>query len=92
MDIINSDETKGDLVEHGNVVDPKTQVTLSSTPPENDSAVRHEHIRRRLVKAQVVETTHPRRIQKVKKNLPLTSPTQSRVDSEYTFSHSTFFY
>lgn len=89
MEITNSNKTKKILAEPGNIVEPKQYVDLSSTASVHDSTLRHEHIRRRLRKSQVLKETHQRKLEKIKKHSPSTSPAPLEADSELSSSEST---
>lgn len=51
QEVTNSNETKEHMVEHGNIVDPKTQADLSLTASEDESRTRRQHLHRHFEKA-----------------------------------------
>lgn len=68
FEITNSKETKKELVEHGNIVEPRTQVEISSTASEDDSRTRRKNIRRQLGKR------HQCKVENIKESLTFDFP------------------
>lgn len=88
LEITNFNKTKANLVKHGNIVEPRTQVALSSTASEDGSIAKLEHICRHLGKTLVVKA-HQLKVKKSKKQPPCNSPTQLKVNSQSTASQYT---
>lgn len=50
LEVTNSKGTREHVVKHGNIVEPKTQLFLSSTASKDNSNSRREYIHRQLGK------------------------------------------